>query len=81
MSTTREAQHTNSELSGLDAGELREHGARWIAEHGWDMYADAVVLRIYGHTGPGVTLREIIGDLEGDVEAIAAGGAYGEPIS
>lgn len=63
---------TNGDLSGMDAGELREHAAFWIAEHGWDdAYTDALIERIHGHFAPGeMSLHRIIGNLSDDVEAI-----------
>lgn len=37
---------TASDLDGLDAGELREHAATYVASRGWDVYVDELVARI-----------------------------------
>lgn len=46
MSAAHRYQLSGGDLYGLDAGELREHAAAYVARRGFDAYADALVERI-----------------------------------
>jgi hypothetical protein len=61
-------RHYNGDLLQMDAGELREHLAAYVARHGRDDYTAALITFVAEVTGISVT--EIEEDLAADVEAL-----------
>ncbi len=69
-------QLSNADLADLDAGELREHAAEYVAEHGWaDGYAGTLCHRCWLalELDPQFSLSSIAADIEADAAAISAG--------